>query len=69
MKRIHCSQKILLSEKMSPKEVASYFRRNNLKGQKGWRIKYSDCQYLSDHENYNSPLSYYLITAIFEKSD
>ena len=49
------------------KEIEFFFRKTKLKGEKGWKLIDTFCEYSREHENYKCPADYYLITAKFKK--
>lgn len=49
------------------KEIADFFRKKELKGEKGWKLISTDCEYSRERENYMCPLDYYIISARFRR--
>ena len=61
----HFSDEVLLSGPMTRKEIAQYFRETELEGEKGWRVKSTECEFSREHENCACPYDYYWISATF----
>ena len=63
----HFSREVLSGGPMTAKEIAEFFRKTEMKGEKGWRVTSTKCEYSREHENYMCPQSYYYISATFTR--
>ena len=62
----HFSKEVL-GGPMTENEIAEFFRKTELNGEKGWRVTSAKCEYSREHENYMCPRSVYFISATFAR--